>query len=102
MLFFLNINSFADFGHIVALFTTSFITLGLILENQIGLVRSKIGITSIKGDSIYKIRLRMLILVISIVMAIGLSITYYYRTMMIRSVAGEENLRSLFFAEPGT
>ncbi len=96
LFFFLNISSFADFGHIVALFTTSFITLGLILENQIGLIRSKIGITSIKGDSIYKIRLRMTILVISIISSIGLSITYYYETMMIRSVAGKEELESLF------
>lgn len=93
-----NIGSLSDFGHIIALFTTSFITLGIIFDNQLGHIRAKLKITSIKGDKLYRIKTRMLILTISMLMAIGLSITYYYEAMAIRIFTGNRALEELFQA----
>lgn len=91
-----NIGSLSDFGHIIALFTTSFITLGIIFDNQLGHIRTHLKITSIEGDKLYRIRTRMLILTFSMLMGIGLSITYYYKTMAIRVFTGDRALRELF------
>lgn len=91
-----NIGSLSDFGHIIALFTTSFITLGIIFDNQLGHIRARLKITSIEGDRLYRIKTRMLILTISMLMAIGLSITYYYEAMAIRIFTGNRALTELF------
>ena len=84
-----------EFGHIIAIFSSSFIVQGFIYDNQIGFIRKRLNITSIKSEKTFSIRSRLLIFSFSIISAVGLIILTYLSNFTINTVLDSKSTAAI-------
>jgi len=94
-LFIFRMGKFLEFGHIIAIFSSSFIVQGFIYDNQIGLIRKRLNITSISEEKIIPIQFRVIILSFSMVLAFGFIILTYFTDFTLFTVWDKQNTVTL-------